>query len=89
MFGPQPTPSPGGGGSGTGGGDGTGGTGDGGDGSGEGDGGDGQGRSLGSESYLVGSGAVASQPNNLFDYTKLSPSATAVLIPMINQLEGL
>lgn len=79
-FGPLP-PGTGSGG-GTGGGNGSGD----GDGDGDGDGPDGD-YGLGSGEFLMGGGGFSYESGDLFDYTRISPSARAILVPMINQLE--
>jgi hypothetical protein len=52
-------------------------------------GGGGGGGGLGSASALMGNGTQASDSGNLFDYTKISPAAYAILAPLIDQMEGL
>jgi len=52
-------------------------------------GGDAVGAGLGSESVLAGNGTGAGRSGNLFDLTKISPAATAILGPMIDNTEGL
>ena len=44
---------------------------------------------LGAASVLAGNGTGASGDNGLFDLTKLSPAAYAILGPMIDNTEGL
>ena len=44
---------------------------------------------LGSASILAGNGTGAGQDNGLFDLTKISPAAYAILGPMIDNTEGL
>ena len=52
-------------------------------------GGGGGGGGLGSASALIGGGLEAAQAGNLFDFTKLSPSAYAILAPLLDQMEHL
>ena len=68
-------------------GNGSNGTGNGEDGNGSGSGGNGGG--LGSGSVLIGNGTQASAAGNLFDYTRISPAAYAILAPLIDAMEGL
>ena len=49
----------------------------------------GYGMGLGAASALVGNGTGARGEGNLFDLTKISPAATAILGPMIDNTEGL